>query len=366
MVAFSYGEWDYICQVSPQSICNLFYRQLLIHPEHGVQSAPDPYLNLPDNSSQRDLLISKSGIGIRSNCSINRMGTLIDDGSRHSAGNIANILVCCLASLFVFHLAFRASRRKAAVGRIEVILFFSVYGLSLIFQLFDTGSIITQGSSAIVWLTSIRLSLIVILYACLIWIGFLGLQLIEDGTPASLLPLLFSCLILFIGSIYIFLDTGFGISNYFASQPASHLYSPWTFSLIILWPFIALSLFTVMTSIVSIQILSEIKPLKMLFGSILMLIIGTLFRWIISPSICRSSRSRVDGSFLATLFETFSIGLFYKLWTSLTEAEWEEFEGLNPQFDSNVLSGRYLEKGQPFLPDQNVEPGQTYNFRRDN
>ena len=58
------------------------------------------------------------------------------------------------------------------------------------FEIFDTGSFLEQGSQSIVWLTSIHLALTVLFYFSLVWLGFLGLQLVEDGSKISLLPLL--------------------------------------------------------------------------------------------------------------------------------------------------------------------------------
>jgi len=93
MVAFKYGEWDYICRVSPQPICNLFFRQLLVHPDHGVEAAPDPYLGLPsDDPSARQSLVRELGLGIRSSCSIPRMETA--GGQLNSLGNL---ILCCVA-----------------------------------------------------------------------------------------------------------------------------------------------------------------------------------------------------------------------------------------------------------------------------
>jgi len=79
--------------VSPQPICNLFFRQLLVHPDHGVEAAPDPYLGLPsDDPSARQSLVRELGLGIRSSCSIPRMETA--GGQLNSLGNL---ILCCVA-----------------------------------------------------------------------------------------------------------------------------------------------------------------------------------------------------------------------------------------------------------------------------
>ena len=38
--------------------------------------------------------------------------------------------------------------------------------------------------------------------------------------------------------------------------------------------------------------------------------------------ICRGSNAKVDGSFVATVLETASVGVLYLAWRSITEGEW--------------------------------------------
>ncbi|KAI8459551.1 chitin synthase III catalytic subunit, partial [Phakopsora pachyrhizi] len=267
--------------------------------------------------------LSDSGIGINPRCTIPRMGSV--GGQDGSLGNIANIITCCISFLVSIYLLIRASRRRAAVGRVEVMIFFMVYGLISIFQLLDTGSILKQGTRSIVWLTSIHHSLIVDLFGLLVWIGFLQFQLLEDGSSLSLTIVTIWNLICLVPFDYIFLDTAFGITTYFLSKPASHLYSPWTFSMVFLFPIISVFLYSIFTITVSIKTLREFKPILILLLSLTSLLIGTvLFRYILTVRICESSRAKVDGSFLGSLFETFSLMLFYLLWINLTEEDWED------------------------------------------
>ncbi|PLW16671.1 hypothetical protein PCANC_00796 [Puccinia coronata f. sp. avenae] len=325
MVAFKYGEWDYICRVSPQPICNLFFRQLLVHPDRGLQAAPDPYLGLSTTTdpSARDALLKELGLGLRSPCSIPRMEAA--GGKFDSVGNAANIVICCLSIFVVAGLVIKCFRRKAAVARMEMMILLGLYGLMKFFEILDTGAILEQGSQSIVWLTSIHHALTVLFFFALVWLAFLSLQLVEDGSKFSLLPLASSLAFLFFGSIYIFLDTGFGVTHYFSSQPASHLYSPWTFSMVILWPFIALGIYAVVTVYVSVRILGELKPVAVLLCGMMAFALGTIFRWILTQPICHSSGATVDGSFLGSLLELGALALLVYIWACLTEAEWDEY-----------------------------------------
>ncbi|KAI7936931.1 hypothetical protein MJO28_015830 [Puccinia striiformis f. sp. tritici] len=357
MVAFRHGEWDYICQVSPQPICNLFYRQLLVHPDRGIQAAPDTYLGLStDNQTEREQQISEAGLGIRSFCSLPRMEST--GGKFNSLGNPANIVVCCVSIFAIGWLLLKTYKRKAAVARIEMMSLLTIYGLMKFFEILDTGSILKQGSLSIVWITSIHHSLTFIFYFNLIWIGFLSLQVVEDGTLLSLAPMFSTFAFLFIGSVYIFLDTGFAVTHYFSSQPASHLYSPWTFSMVILWPFISLTIYAGLTILVTVRILGELKPIIILLCGLITISIAEIFRWILTQPICHSSNATVDGSFIASILEMISVALLVYIWVSLTEAEWDEYNDLGfgyppPPSNQPILEPNYSIRN-PSPPNQSV------------
>ncbi|EGG01583.1 uncharacterized protein MELLADRAFT_39059, partial [Melampsora larici-populina 98AG31] len=160
----------------------------------------------------------------------------------------------------------------------------------------------------------------------LVWLGLLGFQLVEDGTLASLAILTLCGGFLTIGSAYIFLDTAFGISHYFLSKPASHLYSPWTFSLIILWPIIACTLYVILTTMVITYRLGERRPMIHVISAVFTLILAEAARFGLSHAICRRSSGSVDSSFIATFLETAALGWLVGGWVAITEADWDDFE----------------------------------------
>ncbi|KAG0143230.1 hypothetical protein CROQUDRAFT_49140 [Cronartium quercuum f. sp. fusiforme G11] len=189
---------------------------------------------------------------------------------------------------------------------------------------------LSQGSRTLVWVTAIHLSLIVSFFSVLVWLGLLGFQLVEDGTLASLGLLTGLTGILAIGSAYIFLDTAFGITHYFQSKPPSHLYSPWTFSLVILWPLIACLIYACATTIVVLHRLGERRPLIYTFGAAITLALAEASRYGLSHTLCRRSSGSVDGSFLGTFLETAALGWLLTGWVAITEANWDEFEAWDP------------------------------------
>jgi hypothetical protein len=165
--ASAFTDYAYPCRHIPSlPTCNLFLRQLA-----------DRNL-LPSGSN-----LSTAGVGVDPVCAIPRMGGA--SGQSGSLGNIANIIICVLSVIVALHFAWHAHRRQAAVARAELPVFYVIYALTLLFQLLDTGSFLRQGSTALVWLSGIHLGLIVALFWSLLWIGFLGTQIVEDGRFAS-------------------------------------------------------------------------------------------------------------------------------------------------------------------------------------
>ncbi|KAH9811019.1 chitin synthase III catalytic subunit-domain-containing protein [Melampsora americana] len=304
--------------------CNLLFRQLLVHPEHGPSAAPDPHLGLPVDLQERARFISEAGMGLNPKCTIPRMASV--GGQEGSVGNVANIILCSISIIIPLVICRFVARRRAAVGRVEMIVLLLIYALCSLFQLLDTGAILRQGSRAIVWITALHQTLVVSFFVVLVWLGLLGFQVVEDGSLTSFAILTLIGGFITVGSSYIFLDTGFSISHYFLSKPASHLYSPWTFSLIILWPIIACTLYVILTAMVITYRLGERRPMIHLISGVLTLILAEAARFGLSYSICRSSSGAVDSSFIATFLETAALGWLVGGWVAITEADWDDFE----------------------------------------
>jgi ABC-type uncharacterized transport system permease subunit len=112
-----------------------------------------------------------------------------------------------------------------------------------------------------------------------VWVAFLSLQVVEDGTIASVAvrtipsslrkhsltrsgqPMLAVLVILFVGSTYIFLDTAFTLTTYFQSDNPAALHSAWLFVLTIIWPAVAAAFYFAVQLGVVVRVLREKKPL---------------------------------------------------------------------------------------------------------
>ncbi|EJD36816.1 hypothetical protein AURDEDRAFT_32659, partial [Auricularia subglabra TFB-10046 SS5] len=183
-----FGSFEPLCRNIPSyPWCNLFYKQLQKISPSTLGSASTPASDAP--------------VGVNPSCGIPRLFHGSD------LGNIANTIVAGLSVFAVLYMSMRVGRRKAAVGRIEFRWFLYAYAVSLVLQILTTGSYLQQGSTALVVLTALHAGLVAALFWMLLANAVISTQVVEDGTPSSILPFALFGLALFAGTTYISLDT---------------------------------------------------------------------------------------------------------------------------------------------------------------
>jgi len=300
-----FGDFSTLCsQVPSYPWCNLFYRQVLDH-NHSILTG------LSANPAT-------APVGVNPECGI----PLVQTGG--SLGNIANIIACGLSVIIVAGLIFLSSRRKAAVGRSELRIFFGVYLLTLIFQLLTTGSVIEQGSRGLVIITAIHAGLVATLFWALLGNAIVATQVVEDGTLSSLIPFGIISLLFFIATTYISLDTALSISSAFGpSNPLQALNSIPVFVLTSIWPGAAALIYFGMMLYIVIGVLNEIKPVWYYVLSAILFVLSQLDYFLLSKVICRGASMKVDGSFIATILETAAVVSLYFGWRGITEEDWD-------------------------------------------
>lgn len=97
------------------------------------------------------------------------------------------------------------------------------------------------------------------------WILFLnavvGFQLLDDGTPISVGLLLVSGAILFIGTGYIALDTGFSWTEYFDPSLEGENRNIGLYVLYLLFPLVCIVGFFALEALLVLRILGELRPM---------------------------------------------------------------------------------------------------------
>ncbi|KAI6021704.1 chitin synthase III catalytic subunit-domain-containing protein [Pisolithus microcarpus] len=272
-----FGDFEALCALVPSyTWCNLFYRQLLdenpktlVGPSAKATSAP---------------------VGVNPECGIPRVNT---DGS---LGNIADVIVCGLSIFIVAAIIVHAGRRKAA--------------------LLTTGSLLQQGSTALVALTAIHAGLVATLFWWLLGNAIVATQIVEDGTLSSIIPLSIIGVFFFIATTYISLDVALTLTNTFGpSNPPSSAYD--------IWPGVAALIYLGLMLYIVVGILNEVRPVWYYVISAILFILSQLAYFLLSKVICQGSSAKVDGSFIATLLETATVVVLYVAWRSITEEDWD-------------------------------------------
>ncbi|KAI0025262.1 chitin synthase III catalytic subunit [Xylariomycetidae sp. FL0641] len=241
-------------------------------------------------------------------------------GGRH-LGNLGSILLCGIAIAVTIFLILRSERKKAAVGRREMQLFLLGYLIIEICEIFTVGEFPLAGSVRIAF-TGIHIGMIIATTWMLMVNAIVGYQILDDGTPVSLGLMLISAAILFVGTGYIALDTGYGWTGKFAPSPKNHYQNIALYVLYQLVPLIFLVAFYVLEAVLVLRILAEVRPMLYLTAAAVLFAIGQVFNYTISPYICDGTSGKIDGALFETLFTLLSVVMIWIFWSSITEDDW--------------------------------------------
>ncbi|KFY26843.1 hypothetical protein V491_01147 [Pseudogymnoascus sp. VKM F-3775] len=246
-------------------------------------------------------------------------GINLPDGKQ--LGNIGSIIICGLAILVSGYLLWRSERKQAAVGRREMQLFLLGYILIEICEIFTVG-VFPLDANVRVAFTGIHLGMIVATTWILMLNAAVGYQIIDDGTPMSIGLVVGSAVVLFIGTGYIALDTGFQWTGHFDSSLTGNNRNIGLYVLYQLAPIIFLAVFFVLESILVLRVLGERKPMIYLGAGALFFILGQIFNYVVSTHICHGTSGKIDGALFETLFTLLSVVTIWYFWSSITEDDW--------------------------------------------
>jgi hypothetical protein len=91
--------------------------------------------------------------------------------------------------------------------------------------------------------------------------GIVGYQLLDDGTPMSIGLMLVSAAMLFVGTGYIALDTGFSWTGFWDSTLSGDNRSYALYTLYLIVPLVFIVLFFLLETFLVLRILGERKPM---------------------------------------------------------------------------------------------------------
>jgi hypothetical protein len=162
-----------------------------------------------------------------------------------------------------------------------------------------------------------------------------GYQFLDDGTFVSLALIFGSAAILFVGTGYIALDTGYWDNTLVAPNRAYALYTLYQ-----LVPLVFLSIFFILEAFIVVKVLGEVRPMRKLWSrtmhnnmtnvfslvylvaAMLLFAIGQIFQYVISVHLCNATSGAINGGLFETLFTLLSIVMIWVFWSSITEDDW--------------------------------------------
>ncbi|KAG6916795.1 hypothetical protein DXG01_005318 [Tephrocybe rancida] len=311
-----FGDFEPLCTSTPSyPWCNLFYRQL-----QRVSNSTTSYLQGPSANPLT------AGVGINPTCFIIPTFTTDPAAPSPHLGNIANYIACALSFVFTVVLVWLAHRRKAAVGRIELRTLLALYAVTLPLNAITTGAFLHQGSTALVVLTALHAGFVAAFFWALLANALIATQVVEDGTWSSLVPYYVFSVLIFALATYLSLDTALGVTTAIGapSDPPNALRSISLFVVLTIWPVVCVVLYLALMTYIVLSVLHEKRPMIYYALSALLFVLSQLAWFLLGRVLCTASNARVDGSFLATVLETASIGVLFLAWRSITEESWDD------------------------------------------
>jgi len=238
-------------------------------------------------------------------------------------GNLGSIILCGIAIVVTAYLLWRSELKQAAVGRREMQLFLLGYIIIEICEIFTVGEFPLNSTVRIAF-TGIHLGMIVATLWILMLNAIVGYQILDDGTPTSLGLIIASAAVLFIGTGYIALDTGYSWTGHFDGSLEDPNRNIGLYVLYQLAPLVFLFVFFCLESFLVLRVLEEWKPMIYLVAAALLFAIGQIFNYVISTHICQGTHGKIDGALFETLFTLLSVVTIWYFWSSITEDEWPE------------------------------------------
>ncbi|GAA6046989.1 hypothetical protein JCM3770_003466 [Rhodotorula araucariae] len=253
--------------------------------------------------------------------------------------------ICALIMVAIMILHIRS--KYTAVGRKEILVFFWMYFLEEILAIFLDSAIIPPSSDVYAWFAAIHTGLVCATFWCLLVNGFVGFQVVEDGTPLSLWFLQGTSAVVGIIVGLIAIGTFKNTAGLSSATPTGLWILQFIFNLACVVIYVIAQLLLVWRT------LDDRWPIgDILFGTAFW-VIGQVLLFAFSNTICDAVSHYLDGTFFHALCTLFAVMMVYKYWDDLTRedlefsvgsktATWELREGLlGDEDDRSYGQGTY-------------------------
>lgn len=216
------------------------------------------------------------------------------------------------AIVMTTNMIIQIKNKYTAVGRKEMVIFFYLYLINVILEMFLVTNIIPLSTSLYKYFTAAYVGSSTACFGILLLNGFVGFQWTEDGTRASVwIFRVFS--VLFFGAGYsIAIMTFTGVLG-MGKENAFLLYIT-----MFIFNIGALTIYVVLQVVLVLTTLHDMWALGDIFFGITTFIMGVGTISVFSPNICQLTSHYIDGMFLCSCFFLISVMMVYKYWDSIT------------------------------------------------
>ncbi|GAA5867797.1 hypothetical protein JCM3774_005855 [Rhodotorula dairenensis] len=223
--------------------------------------------------------------------------------------------ICALLMVIIMILHIRS--KYTAVGRKEILIFFYMYFGEEILAIFLDSAIIPTSSSVYPWFAAIHFGLTCAIYWCLLVNGFVGFQVVEDGTRLSLWILQGTSAVVGLIAGLIAIGTFKDAAGLSKAKPTGLWVLQFIFNLACVVIYVVAQLLLV------IRTLDDRWPVgDILFGTAFW-VIGQVLLFAFSNTICDAVSHYLDGTFFNSLCMLLAVMMVYKFWDSITKEDLE-------------------------------------------
>lgn len=229
----------------------------------------------------------------------------------------ATLLVYLVAFVMTGIMMYHVKVKYMAVGRKEILMFFTTYFITLIVNTFLYTGIIPIGSPVYKYFVALDMALMAATYTSFFANGFTPFQFIEDGTPLSLWSIRISSLAAFCITYAVTIATFNNFLSFSIKDPI------WPFIIIFVLGGIAVLLYCFMQIALVFTRIGDKWPLGDILLGLGFYSIGIFSLFWLSDTMCNAAGHYIDGIFVVTICNLLSVMMVYKYWDSITKEDLE-------------------------------------------
>lgn len=297
----AYGDFADICLKTPLPLCSV------------VKSST--HMILSNSTRMHNFDPTNMNVGILPRCyarSIDVANTVIF--------GIGNAFVNIGALVVILIIMYNVRQKYTAIGRSEYLYFFQLTLLLIIFTLVVNTGASPPGSGSYPYFVAIQIGLAGACCWTLLINGFLGFNLWEDGTRKSMLLVRGSSVLGFIGN---FLAAILTFEAWIERGKIDPMNTVGLFTMVYVVNAIVLGIYTICQLLVSFFVVRSLWVTGAILLGVFFFVVGQIIVFAVSDILCQKANHYIDGLFVGSLCNLFTLMMVYKIWDMTTDDDLE-------------------------------------------